>query len=702
MNNTPSNTPIGTLRKALCKAFPDRAEVVNIAFDGTLAQAWQTFARLLATTPADLAKAVTAFYGVDAAGALDQFTSDALALIPSGFCQQHTVLPLRIEDKTLIIATADPLDDNLTERSRFLANRPIRWVLAPPAEIEDAIVYAYAREATRLSTDSDDISRAAQAEIDQNAVVKLGRGLMVSAIEQRASDLHIQPYMGAFVVRIRVDGVLRRLTMLPDAVAVSLLRHYKIRSGMDPTNTLIPQDGRMSMVIKEREFDMRVSSLPASRGERLVIRFLEQGRVHSLSRANFSHASLQIMRRGIARPSGMVIMTGPTGCGKTSTLYGMLAEMNKSSVNIITVENPVEYRIPGISQVDVNEKAGRTFTTALRSILRQDPDVVLIGEIRDAKTAEIACQAALTGHLVLSTLHTNDALTAIPRLLNLGIQPTILADSLAMVIAQRLCRTLCTHCKAPVADPLTPEERTFLEVTRNRPGHRAVGCKVCDYTGYLGRLPIVDIIEINQGMRDAVALGESRLTELAKLRQGGLKSLAASGSLRIISGDTTVAEVMDSVGPSFWPELAGHFGTIFSTDALDLASRHVQTGQRVLVIAPQPGLAELLTAALEEEGLSLTAAQDAKAAQTLLKKDEDIAFIVSDVPEDATLAQAIDLLRQIRLHTSWSRLPAAALLSPHLAQCEAQLREGGMMSDLLIKPVIPAVLANHIHRARSR
>jgi type IV pilus assembly protein PilB len=702
MTNAAPNPLVAGLRQAIGKAFPERAEAVNVPFDGSPSQAWQAFARLLAITPLELTKAVAPFYGVTAAGPLDKFTSEALALIPSGFCQQNGILPLRIEDKTLVIATANPRDDNLTERTRFLANRPICWVLAPPAEIEDAIVFAYAKEATRLTATGDAASQAAQAAIDENAIVKLGRALMVNAIEQLASDLHIQPYMGAFVARIRVDGVLRRLTMLPDAVAAGLLRHLKIRSGMEATNTLIPQDGRMSMVINEREFDMRVSSLPASRGERLVIRFLEQGRVRNLSGANFSLASLQIMRRGITRPSGMVIMTGPTGSGKTSTLYGMLAELNKSSVNIITVENPVEYRIPGISQVEVNEKAGRTFMAALRSILRQDPDVVLIGEIRDEETAEIACQAALTGHLVLSTLHTNDALTAIPRLLNLGIQPTILADSLAMVIAQRLCRTLCTYCKTPVTEPLTPEERTFLEVTHNRPGHRAVGCKACNYTGFLGRLPVVDIVEINKGLRDAIALGETRLTELDKLRDGGLKSLAASGSLRVISGDTTVADVMEAVGPSFWPELAEHYGTVCFSDTLELAPQHVKAGQGVLVIAPQAGLAEPLGTALEQEGLYLTVAPDAETAHALLQKDEDLAFIIGDVPEDATLEHAIEQLRHNRLHISWARLPAAVLLPPTLALCETQLRESGVMGELLIKPITPAALIDRIYHARAR
>ena len=696
------HSAVARLRQAIGQCFPERAELVASPFDGSLAQAWEAWARLLGRSPVDLATALAPCYGVGAAGPLDRFTSEALALLPSGFCQQHNILPLRIEDHALLVATSDPLDDNLGERVRFLANRPVRWVLAPPGEVEDAIVFAYAKEAERLSGQGDARGSGAQAGIDEHAIVKLGRGLIVDAIGQRASDLHIQPYLGAFVARIRVDGVLRRLAMVPDAVAISLLRHLKTRSGMSAANTQMPQDGRMSLVIQGREYEVRVSSLPATRGERLVLRFLDQSRVHSLSRANFSRASLQIMRRGIARPSGLVVMTGPTGCGKTSTLYGMIAELNKSTVNIITVEDPVEYRIPGVSQVEVNDKAGRSFMAALRAILRQDPDIVLIGEIRDEETAEIACKAALTGHLVLSTLHTNDALTAIPRLLNLGVQPGMLADALALVIAQRLCRVLCSACKRPATDPLSAEERSFLELTHNRPGHRAVGCKACNYTGYLGRLPIVDIIEMNPALRDAVAGGESRISELGKLREGGLRSLAASGSLRIISGDTTVAEVRESVGPGFWSELAEHYGGACDGLTVDPVPQHVKPGQAALIISPQPGLVDPLAAALEHDGLHLIVAADAETAHALLEQDEEIAFIIGDLPDDATPEQAIEQLRHNRLHISWARLPAAILLPAALAGHEARLRDSGVMGDLLIKPVTPSALVERIHRARAR
>ena len=395
-------------------------------------------------------------------------------------------------------------------------------------------------------------------------------------------------------------------------------------------------------------------------------------------------------------------MTGPTGSGKTSTLYAMLAEINRSTVNIITVENPVEYRVAGISQVEVNEKAGRTFAASLRSILRQDPDVILIGEIRDRETAEIAAAAALTGHLVLTTLHTSDALTAIPRLLSLGVEPSVLADSLAVVVAQRLCRVLCPQCKVAATDPLTAEEKLFTDITHNRPGHRAVGCKACDFTGYRGRLPVVDIVEMNKRLRDAVSSGETRLANLESLREGGLRSLAGSGAPRVISGDTTVAEVQDTVGPGFWSELAQHYGTIFSGDLELPPPSHVMTGQGVLLMSTDAALAATLQPVLETVGLRLLVVATAELAQACLRKDEDIAFIIGDVPESLSLEQAVAHLSDNRLNIAWARLPALVLISSALIEQRAALIDSGVMGELMAKPVDLQALLHYIRRSQAR
>ncbi len=698
--NLPLNS-LELLKRAVVQAYPANKELPALVLDGTLVQAWQGVARLLAIETEELARKLAPVYGVLLADDLYGVQPDILGLVPYNFCQANTVLPLRIEAGALVVVSADPLNRDVSERLGFLANRPVRMVLAPPDQIEEVIVISFSREATR-SANLEGARGVNATIVDDNAVTKLGRALFLDAIAQRASDLHIQPFLGAAAVRIRVDGVLRRLTMLPDAVAVTLIRHIKARAGMESTNMLIPQDGRMSLVADGQNFDLRVSTLPASGGERLVVRFLDQSRVHRLSGAGFSLAALQTLRRATSRPSGLVVIAGPTGSGKTSTLYSMLAEINRSTINIITVENPVEYRVAGISQVEVNDKAGRTFAAALRSILRQDPDVVLIGEIRDKETAEIAASAALTGHLVLTTLHTNEALTAVPRLLNLGLDPSVLADSLVAVVAQRLCRVLCPHCKAPTSDPLAPQEKLFSDLTRNRPGHRAVGCKACDFTGYRGRLPVVDIVEVNKPLRDAIAQGESRLSVLEGLRTGGLKSLAASGALRIISGDTTVGEVMETVGPSFWTDLAQHYGVVLNDNPEWDVAPQVVSGQGVLLISTDQKLADQLVPAMEPEGLRLVVANDAVEAHECLRRDEDIAFIIGDVDDRLAVEQAAQHLANNRLHIAWSRLPSVVLIPAPLMYQRDELLGSGVMGELMPKPLDLAALKSLIRRAQAR
>jgi type II secretory ATPase GspE/PulE/Tfp pilus assembly ATPase PilB-like protein len=692
--------PVQTFMRVLAQAFPQRTDIQGAMFDGNLDQAWEAQSRRLGMSQDELANVLASHYGVGAAGPLPtKIDPHVLGLLPLNFCQEHKLLPIRLHEGVAEIASATPENAEIAERARFITGRKINWLLAPPQAIDDAVLLSFNTEANRAA--EEDLAGKLDG-IDENIFVRLSRSLMSKAINQRASDLHIQPFMGAYVVRIRVDGQLKRLVMLREAVAATLIRHVKTRSGMDPTNHMVPQDGRMSIVMEDREFDLRVSTLPASRGERLVIRFLDQSRVHRLNQAGFSLAALQTLRRSLARPSGMVIMTGPTGCGKTSTLYGMLSEINRSTINIITLENPVEYRLAGISQVEVNDKAGMTFGGALRSILRQDPDVVLVGEIRDSETAQIAAQAAMTGHLVLSTLHTNDAITAIPRLLNLGVEPSVLADSLAAIAAQRLCRKLCAECKAPTKEPLKPEEAQFRDITRNTPAYRPVGCKVCDFTGYHGRVPVVDIVEMNQGLRDAIATGETRIAALSALRTGGLQSLAVSGSLRIISGDTTVSEVMEVVGPGFWPELAAQHGAVLAQQSMDLMAQDIAAGQAVLLITERGELRKDLEQALQLLGLRLIVCETPESAGELLRSNEDIAFILGEVPEGYLLAQLEGALQAFRLHVAWARLPTLVVLPSALADHEEVLRQSGSMAEFLTRPVSAQQIVDHIRRSHAR
>lgn len=685
--------------RAVRQAFPDRKGPAQLRPDTTLTEAWLDVASALGLAPLELARAVAPHLGVEAAGPLGhQFDVAVLQTLPVAFCQRHRVFALEVSSHQVVIASFTPTDEEMLERARFLCGKPVKVRLAPPQELEDGLLVVFGLLAERESAQSLAGRSPVAAE---NPVVTMGQALLLRAVELRASDLHIHSFLGTFVARVRVDGRLQRLVMLPEATALTLIRHFKVRSGMDPTVHNVPQDGRMTQVIAQRDFDMRVSSLPASRAERLVIRFLDQGRVHRLGAAGFSLAALQSLRRAISRPSGLVLMTGPTGCGKTSTLYGMLAELNRPDVNIITVENPVEYRLAGASQVEINAKAGLDFATALRSILRQDPDIVLIGEIRDAETAGIAAQAALTGHLVLSTLHTNDATTAIPRLLNLGVDRSVLADSLVAVVAQRLCRKLCEACRQAVAEPLSPAESRYLQLTRNLPVYRPVGCKVCNYSGFNGRLPIVDIIEMNAGLQQAVADGETRLAVLESLRRGGLKSLGASGSHRVLSGETSVGEVLEAVGPGFWRELARHHGTELSDEEVDAGEELMEAGHAVLLVTEQAEVAGV-AAAVKEAGLRLHTCADAKAAERLLQEDERIAVIVGDMPDSASVGQAAELLQEFRTHVAWSRLPVLVLLPAAMSDQKELLRESGSMAEFLAKPVKDEDLMRSIQRAHAR
>ena len=514
--------------------------------------------------------------------------------------------------------------------------------------------------------------------------------------KQRALD------RGGGLVRVRVDGVLQRLAFVPGAVLHALLRYFKAQGGMDPTNDRVPQDGRMSLVLGSHDYDLRLSVLPASRGERLVIRFLDQNRVYKLSGAGLSTAAMQSLRKLGANSSGVVLITGPTGSGKTSTLYAMLAEINRTGVSIITVENPVEYRISGISQVEVNAKAGLTFASALRSILRQDPDIILIGEIRDAETADIAMQAALTGHLVLATLHTNDALTAIPRLIDLGVHPSILADALAGVVAQRLFRKLCVACRVSVREPLRHDERLFFELTGERPAYRAVGCGACRGTGYSGRQPVTEIVEMSPALRQQLAADHTDLAKLQDLTKGPLSSLSHGAAMRVISGDTTAGEAARVVGQRFWSDLAREFRRALPASAVGVLTPEEgsQTGISVLLFEKHSAMTIAVTDLLGKASIKVHATDDPSAARDIIEKDENVALLVADI-DVGTERENLEALLRLRRALAWSRLPVM-LIVPSKENATQQIVKDHGVSDYLVKPVTPEIIVARIQAMLAR
>ncbi|MGA0032278.1 MAG: ATPase, T2SS/T4P/T4SS family, partial [Burkholderiales bacterium] len=507
------------------------------------------------------------------------------------------------------------------------------------------------------------------------------------------SDMHVQPFAGGGMVRIRVDGILRRLAFLPGPVLPALIRYVKAHGGMDPTSDRAPQDGRLSIVSDDHDFDVRLSVLPASRGERLVMRFLDQNRVYRLSGASFSIAELRAFRRMISNNAGVVLLTGPTGSGKTSTLYSLIAELNKIGVSIITVENPVEYRVAGISQVEVSPKAGLTFGSALRSILRQDPDVVLIGEIRDRETAEIAMQAALTGHLVLSTLHTNDALTAIPRLIDLGVEPSVVADALTGVVAQRLVRRLCKKCRVRTSEPYRSEEKLFRKVTGEWPGHRPVGCEACGHTGYSGRMPVTEIVEMSPDLAHAIAHGDRSVPTLREISKGPLSSISVTAAVHVISGDTSVQEAVRVIGQRFWKGAAVGFDRTPPTEA-QLATWDNEKGGaavRVLVFHHDAKKAKILAEALKAGQFIPLVATTPDEAREVVEQEEDVSLIVADISPPKGMT-AFELLRELRLALAWAQLPALPIVRAEDTDVRQGLETHGV-PDYLIHPVEPEHIA---------
>jgi type II secretory ATPase GspE/PulE/Tfp pilus assembly ATPase PilB-like protein/8-oxo-dGTP pyrophosphatase MutT (NUDIX family) len=479
---------------------------------------------------------------------LGQVTSQALELIPERWARRFGVLPLSIDDDALVVATSNPCDVDCERALAFAAARPVRFVMASPADIATRLDAAYGgdgdaspNEQTRASNAAPHVDVQVLAgeaeEYDEHSLVAddapsislLVDELLGAGIGERASDIHIEPEEQGIVVRHRVDGVIRVARRLPRAIAPALASRIKIISGLDIADRLRPQDGRARVAVNGVPVDLRVSSLPASHGEKIVIRVLD-GRtaVRTLDAIGFAPDELARIERLLQSREGLLLVTGPTGSGKTTTLYAALRLLKQRGVNIVTVEDPIEYRLPGIVQVQVNERAGLTFAAALRSIMRQDPDVLLIGEIRDRETAEIAIQASLTGHLVLSTLHTNDAASAVTRLIDIGVAPYKIATAVKGVLAQRLLRRLCSKCQT---------------------AGRSAGCKLCGGAGYHGRLAIVEVLIATAEFERRVVAGDAaeRIAEAA--RNDGMRSLWQSGLSRIQTGETTEEELLRVAAP---------------------------------------------------------------------------------------------------------------------------------------------------------
>ena len=518
----------------------------------------QTLVRLKYISEGQILKVLEASTGIERITiAKVDIDETALPLIDEAFARQKKVLPLHVDVQkgVLDIVINDPLDFGVIEDVRIVTGYKPKAFSATLQEIDAAIekYYGFSRVMNQLGADGKDkteiISGDGEGDIDENdetPIVQLVNQILAAAVYQRASDIHIDPLDNKIIVRYRIDGVLDTVRELPIKIQTQLISRIKVMSGMDITEARIPQDGRIQTIINGKHVDLRISTLPTVRGEKTVMRILDlSGSENHIKDLYLSEEDDKKIRGMISLPNGIILVSGPTGSGKTTTLYACLNELNTPAVNIITVEDPVEIKVEGINQVQTQAEVNMTFASALRAILRQDPNVVMVGEIRDVETANIAVRASLTGHLVLSTIHTNDAVRTVTRLLDMGVEPFQISSSLAGVIAQRLVRKLCDECK--YEDTISSQEKIIFEkygfknVTKI---FRKKGCASCNNKGYKGRSGVFEILVLDDEMRRLINQNADVLDLQECARRGGMHTLMQAGLQKILDGITTFEEVM--------------------------------------------------------------------------------------------------------------------------------------------------------------
>ncbi|BBB33167.1 type IV pilus assembly protein PilB [Thermotomaculum hydrothermale] len=512
-------------------------------------------------------------YGIPAVN-LEHFeiSEDVIKRIPSDIARKYMLIPITRTGSTLTVAMADPTNIYALDDIKFLTGLNVEPVVASELSIKKAIDKYYGSETQielrkvvedlegdlgedtdlEVVEDEEEIDLdSLVASVEEAPVVKFVNMMLVDAVKKGASDVHVEPYEKYYRVRFRIDGILHEVMKPPLSMKDAITSRIKIMSKLDIAEKRLPQDGRIKLKMKiegkKKELDFRVSVLPTLFGEKIVMRILDPEKLMlDMTRLGFEQESLDKFTEAIRKPYGMVLVTGPTGSGKTNTLYSAISQLNTPETNIMTAEDPVEFNLPGINQVNVRDEIGLTFASALRSFLRQDPNIILVGEIRDFETAEIAIKAALTGHLVLSTLHTNDAPSTISRLMNMGIEPFLVATSVNLICAQRLVRRVCKNCKEEVKVP----KKTLLDIgfkeeeLKDLKIYKGKGCDVCNGSGYKGRVGLYEVMEVTDAIKDLILSGATALDLREQAIKEGMITLRRSGLIKIKAGITSIEEVL--------------------------------------------------------------------------------------------------------------------------------------------------------------
>lgn len=664
------------------------SERMDVPADTSAEDAWGAVGRAVGVPDSKLSELVAEYFRLDVA---DFALADpnAFLLVPEAMARKHLIFPLAETDRHLVVATADPTDVEAERLLGFTSGRQAIFEVASPRAILEAIDERFSPEKAvenllgnllEMDDDAEDAVKLveemgpeaiSEGDVQSTPVVKLTNLIIRDGIAQGVSDIHIEPGRKVGTVRYRVDGVLRKHMELPMSALNRVISRIKILSKLDIADRLRPQDGKARVRVKNLTYDLRVSTIPAGGAEKCVLRVLDSNAAVTLEDLNVPAPELARFRQLLAKRDGIVLVTGPTGSGKTSTLYGALRELADGKVNIMTVEDPIEYELPSITQTQVEAKQGLTFSAALRSILRQDPDVILVGEIRDRDTAKTAVEAAMTGHLVLATVHANDAVSSVPRLADMGLQYSAIAATLRGALAQRLIRKVCAACAEPVRGVLTPDEQRLTERHGVEPVVRAVGCPECGFSGYRGRLPIQEVLHV--GPRVAAAIearkGVATLNKLAE--QGGMRSMHEVALDWVQQGKTTLVEIERVLGGSMEEE--------------DVAQAE-EGPPKILVVDDDEDARLLIRTLLEKEDYEIQEAEDGHKAMDILKVDPDFSLVVLDLRMPGM--DGWEVLNLIRGSVDTAALPVLIRTGAGTAKEEAELLNAGA-DDFMAKSVDP-------------
>ncbi len=655
------------------RAGLEAAERPEVSPGARAADAWSVVTKAYNLADAKLAELVGEYFRLNVAD-FNVADPNATLLIPETMARKHHIFPLREDDRNFVVATCDPTNVEAERALGFSTGRTALFEVAAPSAIQDAMDARYSPEKAvesllgTLEAESEDAVKLVEemgpeAITEEDAgttpVVKLANLIIRDGINAGASDIHIEPGRKVGAVRYRVDGVLRKHMDLPMSALNRVISRIKVLSRLDIADRLRPQDGKARVRIQNRGFDLRVSTIPAGGAEKCVIRILDSSASLTLDDLELPKYELERLRALLTHRDGVVVVTGPTGSGKTTTLYGALRELADGKVNIMTVEDPIEYELPGITQTQVETKQGMTFSGALRAMLRQDPDVILVGEIRDKETAVTAAQAAMTGHLVLATVHANDAVSAVTRLADMGLQFSTIAQTLRGAIAQRLLRRVCSACAEPVRGQLTPDERRLTDRHGIEPVVRAVGCPECGFTGYRGRLPVNEVLTVGPRFQQAVEQRKGWGTLSKVAIQGGMRPIHDVGLEWVTAGKTTLVEVERVLG-----------------QAVDEEDENTNSGPpRILLVDDDADARLLMRSILEKDGYQVEEADDGHRALQILEENSDYNLIILDLAMPGLDGR--DVLHQIRGTVETSALPVLIRTGTGSEKIEAELLEAG-------------------------